>query len=261
MRVLSLLALSAVLAFGQHTISGSGTIAGDSTSNLATWPTLSAGSSGSFFVSDGTSLRLVGSNGVPIETRKWDGKITTKQHVDATAKLITAKELAPPGYIELAKSLGMKAPTEDEAELLKLIYQHGWKVYDFDKVDDYLCRQAASMKANTRWVWKPMRDKDEKAFAAVGGVEWRETVGMGYVYGQVYDKRVPMAILETAKCVMEDMESAVFLVSDFAVVKPDPFLAVSTPGLLQAGKIFIVARWDEPGFQEEPVTPGPLARK
>ena len=57
------------------------------------------------------------------------------------------------------------------------------------------------------------------------------------------------------------MPEAMLIVSDYETVKPDPFLAVTTPALLAAGKIWIVAVWDEPNFRYDHVVMGPTVSR
>ncbi len=133
--------------------------------------------------------------------------------------------------------------------MLDAIHEADLTVYDFHQVDEYLWRQASRMKSNTRWVWKPLREKDSHLMVDIG--LRGQTESAGYLLSDLYARRVPMKVLADMKAIMEKMPDAVFLVSDFEVIKPDPFLAVTTQKLLQAGKLWIIDQWDEPGFGAE----------
>jgi hypothetical protein len=71
---------------------------------------------------------------------------------------------------------------------------------------------------------------------------------MGFISPNEYAQSVPYRVLGEMKVLMEAVPEALFLISDYEAIKPDPFLAVTTEKLLGAGKIWIVSQWDEPGF-------------
>jgi hypothetical protein len=181
-----------------------------------------------------------------VETRPLDDKGPTLTQVDFSAVPLEQAKLAPVAYLKLAKSIQLESPSTDEAEVLQTIYDHHFRVYDFDKVDNYLYRQALKQGTRMRWVWKPMRDVDLRQLQNQG----QPPSASGIVYSKLYGQRIPARVLEDAKCVLDDVKDAVFLVSDYEVVKPDPFLAITTPKLLAEGKLWIVDRWDEPGFDD-----------
>jgi hypothetical protein len=157
--------------------------------------------------------------------------------------------LASQSYMKLAKSINLKSPAIDYAEVGEILADHGFLVYDYDKVDSFLYHAALKQGTNVRWVWKPMRDVDLKN---AGGASWQTWDGMGRISGSVYTKAIPERVLEKVACLLDEMKDAVFFVSDYEVVHPDPFLAVSTPKMLEGHKIFIVDQWDEPGFKDAP---------
>lgn len=170
---------------------------------------------------------------------------------------LTRNQLAPSAYVVLARMIGAD-PQAEEATLLDAISTAGLKVYDFEKVDGYLMRQALKRGPLMRWVWKPMREKDAKVSEKLhrnvpiraGIVDWT----------QAYAEKIPMHAMANAKAILDQVPDAVFLVTDYEAIKPDPFLAVSTRKLLEAGKLWIIDQWDEPGFgvAPEPVkTPAP----
>lgn len=185
--------------------------------------------------------------GPPYENRKDDGKGPTLVQVKSAAKKLTAEQLPPAEYITIAKSVGLDGPIIEQAKILDLIDDIGLHVYDFRRVDDYLYRQALRQGTNVRWVWKPIRKRDNEAISnqlLVG----RDGVGM--VYPKTYAQPLPVSALKLMKQIECEMADVVFLVSDYEVVKPDPFLAITTKSLLDAGKIWIVYQWDEPNFND-----------
>jgi len=186
-----------------------------------------------------------------IETRPLDDKGPTLTEVEYSASKLQPAQLVPASYIDLAKQIHLDSPPLDEAQILQTIYDHHFRVYDFGKVDNYLYRQALKQGARVRWVWKPMRTADLKVLQAQTAPSTE-----GIVLAQLYEQKIPGRVLEDVKCVLNEIPDAVMLISDYAVVHPDPFLAITTPKLLAQGKLWIVDRWDEPGFQDKGTTVG-----
>jgi hypothetical protein len=172
-----------------------------------------------------------------LETRKDNGRGITLAALKTSGHTVS---LAPAGYIQAAKQIGLEP---EEAEILQAINDAGLRVYDFKKVDDYLYREALKQSTRTRWVWKPMREADLKNV-------WNDCKDTtGCVYATQYDKEVPLRAIADAKRILDCAPAALFLISDYETVKPDPFLAVTTKRLLSQGKIWIIDQWDEPGFE------------
>jgi hypothetical protein len=192
------------------------------------------------------------------ETRKDDGKGPTLQQVKMSGKLVTSKMLAPAAYLEIAKQIGLNpSASTDEAEILEAIQHGAFHVYDFDKVDGYLWRQALKEKSPSTWVWKAMRHTDWESMAANGFGH----SASGVISGAQYARTLPLRIMNDVRAILDCFPDAKFLVSDYEVVRPDPFLAVTTPSLFAAGKIWIIDCWDEPGFTEVDRTVGIVAKK
>jgi hypothetical protein len=272
------LAVFALLAFacgmfGQTTTShlkpaggggGSGTITGNYTGDLSTIITgipLTAAAN-SILMADGSTLSwAVGGQGWQsgtAETRKDDGHGPTLIQVRDSARRLNRNELAPAQYIVLAKSVGVEP---EEAELLQAIHDADLTIYDFSKVDNYLYRQALKQKADMHWVWKPVRDADLARIVENGTVNWQSIANMGVVFAKLYSQQVPMHVLAEMKVILETVPDAMFMISDYEVVKPDPFLAVTTKKLLGADKIWIIDQWDEPGFGSDAEPERVLARR
>ena len=181
------------------------------------------------------------------EIRKDNGKGITLTSLVASAKPINPARLASANYVKLANKLGIDSAAIDEACMLATIHDLNISTYDFDKVDDYLYRQALKQGTNVRWVWKPLRSKDLDETSK----QWFSAATMGSLYPTQYAHAIPERVLTTISDILAKEPNAIFLVSDYEVVKPDPFLAVTTLKMLKAGVIFIVDRWDEPGFRDD----------
>jgi hypothetical protein len=193
--------------------------------------------------------------GIPTETRKDDGKGPSIRLVKLTAKNWGDVTLAPADYIARAQRIRYESAGTDEARMLQAIHDAHLHVYDFHNVDGYLYRQALKHGSNYRWVWEPMREKDMKAAQENSG----QYANAGYVYGsKQYDREIPDRVLADVERLLDCAPAeTMLLVSDFRAVNPDPFLAITTPRMLAAGKIFIVEQWDEPGFTDGEVTAAP----
>lgn len=238
MRISILLVLAAGCMFGQlitHDFS-------DSTSASASAIT----SAGSVFVGggSGTAWISLAPNVINTQRQRKHNAVTLAQ-VHKAAFRIAAKDLAPAEYITLAKSIGAEASAE-EAAILQAISDLGLPVYDFEKVDDYLVGQTKKYGPNVMWVWKPVGKKDYAALFTSGHSSPDAT--MGVISPATYGRQLPMVAMENIAALMKAVPEAVFLVTDYEVRNPDPFLAISSPTLLQAGKLWVVAQWDEPGF-------------
>jgi hypothetical protein len=234
-------------------IGESQTIALSAPSTSVTWVGTASGT-----VTNGTTLLTAGGtltadgtwhwNGVPTETRSKKTPSYTIAQVRNAAYRVRSSDLAPAAYISLAKSIHLSSAATDEARMLDVIAAQDLKIFDFKKVDSYLYHQALEMGTNVRWVWKPMREDDQKASERSS---W-QTSEIGFVYPTLYTRKIPVRILETVAKVLKEMPDAIFMVSDFEVIKPDPFLAVTTQKLLEAHKLWIIANWDEPGYVDTP---------
>lgn len=261
-RIMSLLALVGGLAFGQD---GSGTVHSDGAglfSNLtitgqgSTPAVCSPGNCGGAWISGSGGLSWA-----PFEPRKPKLPYQTIAQVRASRVPVAKSSLAPAAYLKLAKDIGLESASTDEAKLAQVLADRDIKPYDFDRVDAYLYKKAEAASDKTtsyRWVWKAMRPKDQHMIvvygdAAAGANAFYE--GMGLVRSDLYKHAIPARVLETVACILDDFPEAVLLISDYEVVRPDPFLAITTPKMLSAHRIFIVDSWDEPTFNDgkEPV--------
>ena len=227
---------------------------GDTTTSWGTGDvTLGAApmSSSTIITSSGTGT-LVWANNPEFqsaETRKPLRPGVTLAQVKYSAKPVVQSRLAPRTYLKLASLVGLISPATDEARMLDYIFESGTKVYDFALVDKYLYNKALKEGTQVRWVWKPLREKDR---SAIGNSRDSRTAGL--MFPKQYGHAVPERVLAHVAGILEKLPDAVFLVSDYEVIKPDPFLAITTEKLLGEGKIWIVDVWAEPGFTDAVVT-------
>lgn len=221
-----LIGLTCSMAFGQTGCSGS-----------TCWGsvTISSGSSGIWI----DPLR---------ETRPKTNAVSLRL-VKASAVPVASSRLAPAMYVTFAKSIGLESAATDEARLIQAIADSELPVFDYDKVDNYLYHQTLTMKIPMRWGWKPLRDSDTKVVTdhSYGAISMVQD-GFGLLFASQYGGKVPEVVLETVAMVLKKVPDATFLISDYEVVKPDPFLMVTTPRMMEAHRGFIIAQWDEPGF-------------
>lgn len=234
MRIAILLALSVEFMSGQS-------IARFNDSTGSTASITAVGLSGSV-ITNGTIWSAAPTFVVPPQRKH--NQVTLAQ-VHKAAFRIAAKDLAPAEYITLAKSIGAEASAE-EAAISQAISDLGLPVYDFEKVDDYLVGQTKKYGPNVMWVWKPVGKKDYDAVFTGGRSSPDAT--MGVISPATYGRPLPMVAMENIAALMKVVPEAVFLVTDYEVRNPDPFLAISSPTLLRAGKLWVVSQWDEPGF-------------
>src|SRR5579872_4422793 len=201
---------------------------------------------------EGVARLVNGNNYVTPETRKDDGKGPTLAMVKKAAHRLDDSQMAPALYASMARSVGAYLQAE-EAEMLDAIHQADLTTFDYEKVDNYLYRQALKQGTSIRWVWKPVKESDVETLTKDN--TWSIRPGVGLVYPKTYGQKIPLRALAEMKAVLDKIPDAIFVVSDYEVVKPDPFLAVTTQKLLAAGKIWIVDCWDEPSFGEALVVP------
>lgn len=171
----------------------------------------------------------------------------TLAQVRASAVPIPKAKLAPAAYLTLAKSIGLESAGTDEARMLDCLDKLALKPYDPERVDAYLTHKAEAIGPNVRWVWKPLRESDEKAVGQASTSMTAAAAGLVFSPSR-YGQAVPAHALSMAAEVLREMPDAVFLVSDYEALKPDPFLAVTTARLLGEGRVWIIDVWQEPGF-------------
>lgn len=174
-------------------------------------------------------------------------------------------------YVALAEKLGLEVAREAKAELFReWLLEENLPVYDMAKVEAWMDQQVRELnaakakqeqeefRAQARsgtflvgaiqtiysWQWVPLfpptRANIEAAQSGTG-----LTFGLDMAATPVYQKPVPMPVLETISKVRGAFPDAECFVSDIVAEKrPDPFLMVR-----YGGQEFVIERWDEPGFR------------
>lgn len=224
-----------------------------------------SGSSGLIQRSDGTlgwtslaqnSFTAIDSMGRPYiyyssipEVAKVVGPGISISQVKSSAKRLTADLLAPATYVKLASSIGLHSSATDEARVLDAIEDLGLTVFDWNKVNNFLTHQAFQQGSKTRWVWTGMREADVEVMRK-SNQNGQVIDQVGFMLPSQYDKRIPERVLARVAEILEKVPDAVLLCSDFAVLKPDPFLAITTARLMEQHKIYVIFQWDEPTWDD-----------
>ena len=163
-------------------------------------------------------------------------------------------------YVQRAAAIGYEPdPVHVLYEQLKIVIaENNILLYDDKAVHEWMCKMAQKQGPRMKWVWKSLTKPLEQLIGreAAWSIHYQykayELKIDGY-YGEVdrtsrYTKIIPEAVLATAETILKHFKKTdpiCLLVSDYAVVQPDPFLAVAVPQF----PFLIVDFWDEPGFQ------------
>jgi hypothetical protein len=236
-----LLALAAVLAFAQPV---------NTTSALTTIGTGSI-SSGTFTYS-----------GVTCTPNGWcypstGAALASAKPIPRPRSLkLTPQQVAPMSYIELAKEAGALGAAES-AEIDQSLESLNLPVFNIRDVSDYMTDDAAR-HGHSSWGWRPLRDGDSDLVDSASKKMAGRSIGLD---SRPYARQIPTDVLETVRLVAGALPKAVFLVSDYEDPKPDPFLAVTTPRMIQDGRVWVIADWDEPGFMRKKVTINSITTK
>lgn len=184
------------------------------------------------------------------EATKMVGPGISILKVKESAKRLSADLLAPSAYVKLATSIGLHSSATDEARVLDAIEDLGLTVFDWNKVNNFLTHQAFLQGSKTRWVWTGMREADIEVMRK-SNQNGQVIDQVGFMLPSQYDKRIPARVLARVAEILEKVPDAVFLCSDFAVLKPDPFLAITTARLMEQHKIWIIEQWQEPTWSDD----------
>lgn len=152
--------------------------------------------------------------------------------------------VVPRSYEQLAKKLGVCVAGQAAGTSVKInndfmqfLSDHGLVLYDRVSVSKFLKQKAG--KRNV--VWRPLREADK----AKSKSRWEDRPV------SQYKKAVPYPVLLLVQDILEKFPMAKFYVSDYQVVRPDPFLEVRLNG-----KRYVVEHWDEPEFGIKASTKG-----
>ncbi len=179
--------------------------------------------------------------------RRWLEHFADPPWAPAQAPLPRFKNLPAPGkyavavaetvdqeYIALAKELGISNDAMLKTQLEQFLAEEHIDVYLMQAVHAYMDDLVAKeQKQGLTWGWRPLRPFDKSD-------------NIPYRLSGTYAKPVPYPVLLTVKRITDVFGKALsFFVSDYEVVKPDPFLMVTAQGLPQ----YVIERWDEPKFR------------
>ena len=163
-------------------------------------------------------------------------------------------------YLQRAIAIDYKPdPAHILYEKLKIVLaESNILIYDDKSVDEWMLKLVKKQR-NMTWVWKsltrPLGElaKKDESLWSIRYQHTRFEGGIDKYVGEVdqknrYTKIIPEAVLTTAETILRHFKKTdpiCLLVSDYAVLQPDPFLAVAVPQF----PFLIVDFWDEPGFQ------------
>ena len=147
-------------------------------------------------------------------------------------------------YEQVAQSIGFHNPALLEQQICDFFFRNAICVYPYDKVSAYLDALVEVEKKRRKnrelvWCWKSLRKSD------VGKLQPTRWEGNGLIVRQQYAAPVPLQALQLVQKITTRFPKGVYsYVSDIAVPRPDPFLAITAPGL----PWFVIDHWDEPAF-------------
>lgn len=121
--------------------------------------------------------------------------------------------------------------------------------YDLQVVVEYMnwtIKHAKGLEGQKVWVWKPLRQIDQVLVTPRTGQSWSASENGTVMHGRLYNKSVPAEAQRYIPRITKQFPQAAFLVSDYEVVKPDPFLAVVGPQI----PLTVIDFWDEPMFRK-----------
>lgn len=161
-------------------------------------------------------------------------------------------------YRRTANAVGFEPTALVEAEVLAFMAEQKIRRYPLEKVAKYLrFRAKKDGGPYTVWGWKALRSVDavesvkgsEQAWFDRGNVYIPPTILThgGAIAGQ-YEHAIPLRVLGRVEQFVQQFGDKVkFLVSDYAVQRPDPFIAVVPSRGVHEPIVFDV--WDEPDFK------------
>ena len=97
------------------------------------------------------------------------------------------------------------------------------------------------------WFWAPLRERDiwhSPLTKPLGRPNLKGNGGVGFVKSEIYQRAVPLAVLQTVQSVSAAFPDLLFFVSEVKLPTPDPFLMVTKFGMPQ----IVLECWNEPGF-------------
>jgi hypothetical protein len=151
----------------------------------------------------------------------------------------------------LAAKLGVRTVQgTGTADLVVVLKEMGARLYDFDKVENFMSEKADKLRR--AWHWYPLRERDKAVLRRqdlerdrLAEYSWQRESGS--FSPQIYPDLVPLPVLITVDSLVEKLDDRVSFYIGALGEKIDPFLGVrlnSAPDTM-----FVVERWDEPSFR------------
>lgn len=181
-------------------------------------------------------------------------------------------------YTRLSEKIGLKDKTPAIGAFQLFMVEHQIPVYNLPHVVRYMDRMARfEAKRHTGWLWKALRKQDwdlmypyptfgQQAHPRSNGEKVPASDYFSVHDVPLYDKQIPLDAVRKIALIEEEFktEKVAFLVSDYAPYlesRPvDPFLLACIPNRSIASRgRFVIAKWDEPGFDFEHIVPITLA--
>jgi hypothetical protein len=130
-------------------------------------------------------------------------------------------------YEALSEELGIKNRALDELRLKRFLAKEEIPVYPYDRVKRFLDSEVQKL------------NKKETQNPGLSYYDW------SWKSAKKYTKEIPLSALQMMKRVKDKLPGAKFAISDYQVVRPDPFLAV----WLGNSPFTVIHHWDEPDFE------------
>lgn len=162
-------------------------------------------------------------------------------------------------YKEIAASLGFVTPDFARMEIESFCTDHNIPLYNLDDVNHYMDRIIGVERKNKGqskliWYWRGLSKQDKSFIAETDQYKGLGERGYSYRLPEIkdlsgYDKSIPLHVLKRAKVINDHFNKpgqprvVNFTVSDYALVKPDPFIMGE-----YKGHKFVFGCWDEPTF-------------
>lgn len=159
----------------------------------------------------------------------------------------TSEVVTREGYNTLAEKIGIAARERGQSTLARYLAENSIPVYSQEAVERYMDKKGY-------WAWFPLRKADMPPTAGNIWVLKRKTpTNYASLYGASkatqYQEAVPYPVLLTVESIVEKFgKDALFLIAALDE-HPDPFLACMLHS--EFGRMFIIERWDEPGFRDK----------
>ncbi|OHA10942.1 MAG: hypothetical protein A3H69_05885 [Candidatus Sungbacteria bacterium RIFCSPLOWO2_02_FULL_47_9] len=167
---------------------------------------------------------------------------TTRPEAAPVKLLLDDNELK--AHIRTEEALKFCSPARLHAELIDFLNRENIKVFDKDKVHAYLKGKAEAEKKV--YIWRSLRPQDKTTDYRLYTIEGHGGYDSRDWESRPYDKPVPLRVLVTVEKIYKKFGDKIqFLVSDYEVPHPDPFIMVTALDLPRI--VFDV--WDEPSFK------------